>query len=86
MELCLISMVSTANCWWVYLSAPVVTLKPLMELLSLRAKIDLPKPSAMRINKNGNKGSPFLMPLEGLMILEGYPFARIEKNMNIPYT
>ena len=79
MEGCPISMVSSTNCWWVFLSPPVVPLKPMMELLSLRDEIDLPKPSSMIINKKGDKGSPCIMTLEGLMIPEGTPFTRIEK-------
>lgn len=43
------------------------------------AKIDLPNLSAKIIRRKGERGSPCLMPLEGLMIKVGDPLSRIEK-------
>lgn len=43
------------------------------------AKIDLPNPSAKIIKRKGERVSPCLMPLEGLMIEVGDPLSRIEK-------
>jgi len=33
----------------------------------------------MRIKRNGERGSPYLRPLEGEKVLEGEPLTRIEK-------
>jgi len=33
----------------------------------------------MRIKRKGERGSPYLRPLEGLKVLDGEPFTRIEK-------
>jgi len=41
---------------------------------------DLPKPSVMRRNRKGDKGSPCLIPREGLKGPEGTPLTRIDKN------
>ena len=41
--------------------------------------IDLLSPSAIRINKKGERGSPYLIPLEGLKVGDRDPFIRIDK-------
>jgi hypothetical protein len=38
-----------------------------------------PSPSAMRIKRKGERGSPFLMPREGEKGMEGDPLTRMEK-------
>ena len=41
--------------------------------------IYLPKPSARSTNRKGERGSSFLMPLDGEKGLDGTPFTRMEK-------
>jgi len=45
------------------------------------ALMHLPRRSAMRTNRKGERGSPYLMPLEGEKCLDGTPFTRMEKNV-----
>ena len=37
------------------------------------------RPSAIRIKRNGESGSPYQMPLEGLNAEVGVPLSKIEK-------
>ena len=57
----------------------MVTLNPLMVLLSLSDAIELPNPSAMRIKGNSDRGSPYLRTLEVFINPEGTPLTKIEK-------
>ena len=41
--------------------------------------MDLLSPSAIKMNRNGESGSPFLMPLDVLKVEIGVPLSRIEK-------
>ena len=40
---------------------------------------DLPSPSAIMMKRKGDRGSPCLIPLDGLKGCKGPPFSRIEK-------
>jgi hypothetical protein len=42
--------------------------------------MDLLRPLARIMNKNGERGSPCLIPLEGEKGFDGTPLIRIEKN------
>jgi hypothetical protein len=48
-------------------------------LVSIAAWIDLLRPSARMMKRNGERGSPYLIPLEGEKGCEGTPLTRIEK-------
>ena len=43
--------------------------------------MDLLSPSAIKMNRNGERerGSPCLIPLDGLKVEDGVPFSRMEK-------
>ena len=43
------------------------------------AWMDLLRPSAIRMKRKGESGSPFLMPLEGLNVEVEMPLSRREK-------
>ena len=53
--------------------------RPLREEELIAFVIDLLIPSAIRMNKKGVRGSPCLLPLEGLKVGVGESFSRIEK-------
>ena len=52
---------------------------PARQVFSIAAWMDRLSPSAMIMNRKGDRGSPCLIPLEGEKGLEGTPYARIEK-------
>lgn len=52
--------------------------RPFRVLSSIAAEILLLRPSTIRMKRKGDKGSPFLIPLEGLKVGEGAPLTRIE--------
>lgn len=41
--------------------------------------IYLPRPSATMMKRKGDRGSPYLIPLDGLKFLEGDPLSKIKK-------
>lgn len=53
--------------------------RPLREKELIALVIYLLSPLAIRMNKKGERGSPCLMPLEGLKVGVGEPFKRMEK-------
>ena len=40
-----------------------------------------PNPYIIRTKRKGERGSPFLMPIEGWKVLEGVPLTRMEKKV-----
>jgi len=54
---------------------------PLREPSVSATLMHLPRPSAMRTNRKGERGSPCLMPREGEKGLDGTPFTMMEKNV-----
>ena len=47
--------------------------------LWMAAGMVLLRPSAIRMKRNGESGSPCLMPLEGVNVEVGVPLSRMEK-------
>ena len=74
-----ISIVSSTNCWWEWLAPSGVPHKPLIELASFSVEIDHPRSSAIRINRKGDRGSPWRIPRVGVMMPEGTPLTKIER-------
>ena len=71
--------VSSKNCWWVNGSWDPHNCNPCSFPSATWALINLPKPSAAMMKRNGDRGSPCLRPLELLNGTEGLPFKSIEK-------
>jgi hypothetical protein len=55
--------------------------RPVRSLFSIAAWMDLLRPSAKIMNKNGERGSPCLIPLEGEKGCDGMPLMRREKKV-----
>ena len=74
-----ISIVSSTNCWWDCGSNSLLRWSP-RSWFSLCIFLSMhPSPSTMMINKNGDKGSPWWIPLEIEKGYVGVPFDSIEK-------
>jgi hypothetical protein len=54
--------------------------RPVRSFLSIVAWMDLLRPSAIIMNRNGERGSPCLILLEGEKGLDGTPLTRREKH------
>lgn len=74
-----IRVVSSTNWVWERGGFMLCTGRPLREEVLTVVVIDLMIPSAMRMNGKGERGSPCLIPLDGLKVGDGEPFSRIEK-------
>lgn len=53
--------------------------RPLWEVLLTTECMDLLIPSTIKMNRNGERGSPCLMPLDGLKVEDGIPLRKIKK-------
>ena len=78
---CPINILSSTNCWWVWTFSIGFTLRPWTPYLAWVALMNLTMPSTIIMKTKGDRGSPCLIPLEGLMKSVGTPLISIEKNV-----
>lgn len=74
-----IRVVSSTNWVWERGGFMLCIDRPLREELFTTVFIDLLSPSTIRMNKNGERGSPYLIPLDGLKVGDREPFSTMEK-------
>ena len=72
------SILSSINCWWEIVGRLWMD-KPLSRLERRACLMWRPRPSAINTKRKGERGSPRLIPLEGLNGREGIPLMRMEK-------
>jgi len=77
-EGCPMSMVSSTNFWCVCLSIPSWIWRPQREPKAAWWCRSLLSPSAIRMKRKGDRGSPCWIPRDACKILEGEPFSSIE--------
>ena len=73
------SKVSSMNCWCVEVGKFSKGLRPVISPAIVVFFMLRLRPSIIRMNRKGDIGSPYLMPLVGQKGLAGAPFIRSEK-------
>lgn len=73
------SIMSSMNLWWVWVSSIWCKRSPWSYPSMVASLRLLPRPLTPRMKRKGERGSPCLMPWEGLKGVVGDPFTRIEE-------
>ena len=74
-----ILVVSSTNWVWERGGFIVWTDRHLREVVLTTEFMDMLSPFAIKMNRNRERGSPCLIPLDGLKVDDGVPFSRMEK-------